>query len=1205
MASGTPVGNMIIKVDLDSAGVEKSMTGLQRQLKSSNKSMGAQLSAFDRGEKSADKYGVLIDGLSNRHKIQAGLVDEARSKYDDMTATYGDNSVKAQQAGQELNEQIARYQETGRELGKMQAEFEEFQKLQETQSKTWYKVADGMEKYGGKMQAFGGKMSKTGKSLTKGLTVPIVGIGAALVATAKKTADYADEIINASQKTGVGTDEYQEMSYALKSLGLEQADVDRALGRLNQRMGRAQDGNEKYSKALEAVGISQKDLEKGTYDTDEAFIKIIESLQDVESSQERSAKASEIFGTNMSRKLMPAINGGAKELEALRKEANETGAVMSGKALKEAQEFKFEMDKLKERGASLGRELGVKLIPILTNDLIPAIESKMIPALENGADKIADTVEWFANLDDSTKKNIARFGLFVVAAGPVLSVAGKLTTGVGGLVKSAGSLAKVIGLSRGAGLLGAMGALGPAAIGGVAVAGLVAVGTAVYNAKKDSEELEEVNLDVAQSLSDEAVELDNAAETFDKLSGKAKISNDELAELNDLNKQISESSNPGEVEELQRQYDALAEKSGLSKKELKKLFGANDEIIEQSPDVEKSISDQGNEFAKNTDAVKEYVESLYEMSRQELSDEMVIAEENKREILKDNKQLNEDINGLNEKSKELRELEAMSEDERNEVLKERHKELSQMEADSRLSDEERLAVKEEIDIVEAYINDGIGAGLEAIKEQRDALNEKLDKNDEELAKIEALDEDMDNIILKQAGINEEGEKGLAKLDESIAKNDEELQKLEEKLQKNGELTEKEQERYTELSENNEKQREARDYLHDEVGIYDNLNSLAESKIEKLDEEKQKKIESLAKSSDIKVEEGNIIDQLQSKNSEHDKGIGKLEEQREKEGANKAEIDKQIDSLQGKKAENSENIKKILEELGIWKDLDSSIKDGVNKEIEKGNAVDGTKGKLDSQGNSIDNNNSKTEVGIGKERNRTKEAGKNVNKNVNARDNGTVATINTNAIEPKSKKINLYQNGLAEINRLASKPVMKKINLSTPGTDKINRTLAGYAKGTDNHPGGPAVIGEKGSELVNLPGGRSFLSPNSDTMLNLPKGTQVIPNKETKQLMRSMPRYADGTDGWLDALRNSELAKLLALNNKPSNPKSSSRNKSKSDNGGLNQLLTATLEQNQILMQLLNKDTNLVMNDRVLATEVEPHVSEIQGRKEKINTKFKR
>src|SRR5699024_11387755 len=104
-------------------------------------------------------------------------------------------------------------------------------------------------------------------------------------------------------------------------------------------------------------------------------------------------------------------------------------------------------------------------------------------------------------------------------------------------------------------------------------------------------------------------------------SGKAKISNEQLAELNDLNIRISESSNPGEIDELQKRYNDLARESGLSKDELKELFGANKNLIDQTPEIKTSISDQGNEFAKNTDAVKEYIATLHEATLIELEGE--------------------------------------------------------------------------------------------------------------------------------------------------------------------------------------------------------------------------------------------------------------------------------------------------------------------------------------------------------------------------------------------------------------------------------------------------------------------------------------------------------------------------------------------------------------------------------------------------------
>src|SRR5699024_7582923 len=257
-----------------------------------------------------------------------------------------------------------------------------------------------------------------------------------------------------------------------------------------------------------------------------------------------------------------------------------------------------------------------------------------------------------------------------------------LTAGVSGTLKVASKLTKAIGVARGAGLAAGLSSLGPLAVGGIAVAGIVGVGVAIKNLMDDSEELQEVNLDVAESLSNEAIELENAANTFDKLSEKAKISNDELAELNDLNKRISESSNPGEIDELQKRYNDLAKNSGLSKDELNKLFKANDSIIEQSDDVEKSVSNKGNAFAKNTDAYQEYVNSLYELSIVEIQDELKKAEDNKVDLLKEQTRLMIEQDRLAETRRKLYEIDAMSEKERHQALLDWTKEIKEEQLDS-------------------------------------------------------------------------------------------------------------------------------------------------------------------------------------------------------------------------------------------------------------------------------------------------------------------------------------------------------------------------------------------------------------------------------------------------------------------------------------------------------------------------------------------
>ncbi|SET96548.1 phage tail tape measure protein, TP901 family, core region [Enterococcus malodoratus] len=73
----------------------------------------------------------------------------------------------------------------------------------------------------------------------------------------------------------------------------------------------------------------------------------------------------------------------------------------------------------------------------------------------------------------------------------------------------------------------------------------------------------------------------------------------------------------------------------------------------------------------------------------------------------------------------------------------------------------------------------------------------------------------------------------------------------------------------------------------------------------------------------------------------------------------------------------------------------------------------------------------------------------------------------------------------------------------------------YAKGTDGHPGGLAMINDqKGpvhEEYVQMPDGRGFIAKGKDLLVNLPKGAQVLNANLTKKLKdrTDIPRYEDG------------------------------------------------------------------------------------------------
>lgn len=94
--------------------------------------------------------------------------------------------------------------------------------------------------------------------------------------------------------------------------------------------------------------------------------------------------------------------------------------------------------------------------------------------------------------------------------------------------------------------------------------------------------------------------------------------------------------------------------------------------------------------------------------------------------------------------------------------------------------------------------------------------------------------------------------------------------------------------------------------------------------------------------------------------------------------------------------------------------------------------------------------------------------------------------------------------LAVINALQTKPfipaglaaaavagTMGALQLATVMATPIPK----YAKGTDSHIGGPAIVGDGGKKEIVLYGGSAWLTPDIPTIVDLPKGAEVLPDAD--------------------------------------------------------------------------------------------------------------
>jgi len=85
----------------------------------------------------------------------------------------------------------------------------------------------------------------------------------------------------------------------------------------------------------------------------------------------------------------------------------------------------------------------------------------------------------------------------------------------------------------------------------------------------------------------------------------------------------------------------------------------------------------------------------------------------------------------------------------------------------------------------------------------------------------------------------------------------------------------------------------------------------------------------------------------------------------------------------------------------------------------------------------------------------------------------------------------------------------------------SKPLPQYAKGTKYSQSGPAIVGEKGRELMISPSGQVGLTGSSAELVNLQRGTKIIPAGETATILKSVGRLG----------RNNTIEKIIERGNK--------------------------------------------------------------------------
>lgn len=240
---------------------------------------------------------------------------------------------------------------------------------------------------------------------------------------AKDTSDVTGHVDDMSQAFGISAQAYQEWAYVFGQSGLEIDRFSGAFTNLKKVMGGFDTKTQR--EALDAMGLSVADLLQ--LNVEDAFQKIITSLQGMENEAERSAAAVALFGGSASG-LPLLLNQGMEKIEELKKEAHDLGLVLDDTDISIGADMGDEIDKYSKSIEGMKTQLGVQFLPVFADFLesvnqaaqtaMPAIQTameKLGPAvtsvIDGGLDLVTDLLQWIAENGELASAALVAIGV--------------------------------------------------------------------------------------------------------------------------------------------------------------------------------------------------------------------------------------------------------------------------------------------------------------------------------------------------------------------------------------------------------------------------------------------------------------------------------------------------------------------------------------------------------------------------------------------------------------------------------------------------------------------------------------------------------------------------------------------------------------------------------------------------------------------------
>lgn len=206
-----------------------------RNLRTEMKTTSAEFKGQENSEKALTRQKQLLTKAIAAQEEKLGAARDRLEKYNKAVEESGTETAETRKKQAEYNRDI---QSSQLELTKLKSKLGEVDTALQKQNTRWGQFQRSMTEASKKAEVYGQKMSSIGGAMTKGVTAPIVAMGAGAIKSAEEVEKGMANVIKATGATGKAAKNL-EKAYkgAASNVSGSMEDIGSALGEVNTRFG--------------------------------------------------------------------------------------------------------------------------------------------------------------------------------------------------------------------------------------------------------------------------------------------------------------------------------------------------------------------------------------------------------------------------------------------------------------------------------------------------------------------------------------------------------------------------------------------------------------------------------------------------------------------------------------------------------------------------------------------------------------------------------------------------------------------------------------------------------------------------------------------------------------------------------------------------------------------------------------------------------